>query len=162
MEIDPKSRTAKLYLIAQKIAERIPDFFDIKVQGKGNDATNMYMNLVNNTAQKILGEDLSNKAICDRTDSCFDFYVPEDKTVLEIALSLRNPNTEYEKDIFKCIIARDAGLPIERLILLSKPGALIKHAEPYRQAVAEVTRLHFGIEVVVLELQRAESVGTSE
>jgi hypothetical protein len=152
-EIDTNSVTAKICVLAQKLASQIPEFFEIKGQGAGDHATNEYMKLLNEAASGLLGKDLSNKKVCATTDACFDFYVPDERAVIEIALSLRNSNSEYEKDIFKCLIGKVNGLLIDKLILVSKPGGLAKQAEPYRQAVAEVARRN-GLAVIVCDLQK--------
>jgi len=72
--------------------------------------------------------------------------------VIEIALSLRNPNSEFEKDLLKCILAQRQGLAIKYLLLISKPGGMKKALEPGRKRMAELAEADFGIKVEVWDL----------
>src|SRR6266849_9637878 len=37
-------------------------------------------------------------------------------------LGLRNPNSEVERDVFKCLLAQEGGCAIKRLWFFAKPG----------------------------------------
>jgi hypothetical protein len=56
----------------------------------------------------------------------FDFFIPSEQTAVDIALSLRNVVTEFEKDIFKAILAKDGGKELTRLIMVGKHGVHMK------------------------------------
>ena len=57
-------------------------------------------------AKDIFRTDFSVKKACRGARYCFDFYFPDERTAVEIALGLHNPISEYERDIFKCLLAR--------------------------------------------------------
>ena len=50
-------------------------------------------------------------------------FCPDEGTAVEFAFGLHNPNSEFERDILKCILAIEDGCKIRKLILIGKPGA---------------------------------------
>ena len=89
----------ELYAIASSIAHETDSFFDTKGPGAGNLSTNQFIDLVRSRAEQAFGEDYSEQKICGDNSMAGDFYFPEEQTVVEIALGIKNPNTEFEKDI---------------------------------------------------------------
>jgi hypothetical protein len=74
------------------------------------------------------------------------------KRRLKIAGMLGGPNSEYEKDIFKCLLAQDRGCKIRRLMFIAKPGAAKIHSSPGRGAIAKFATQRFGVEITLDEL----------
>lgn len=103
-------------------------------------------------AKETFGRDYSEAKLCGDTDLAIDFYFPEEATAVEIAGMLGAPNSEYEKDIFKCILAKEAGASIEKLMFIAKPGSARVHGQPGRQAIAQFVEAKFGITIVLEEL----------
>lgn len=150
-------KTDRLYLLAQGIAVGTPRFFAVKGAGDGDRATNLFMSQLQKSAKGIFGRDYSEKQVCPGTKLAFDFYFPDEESAVEVALGLRNPNSEFERDIFKCLLAIEAGLRIKHLLFISKPGALSRQNSPASKAIiGYVLRLQ-GIEIEILELEPAAS-----
>lgn len=105
-------RVAKLFLAAQKIAWQTPDFFQKKGPGHGDRANAQFMSSLRQVAQGLFGCDLSEKRACRAANFRLDFYFPEERTAVEFAFGLCNPMSEFERDIFKCLLAQDEGLPV--------------------------------------------------
>ena len=82
-----------------------------------------------------------------------DFYFPSEGTIVEIALGLRNPNTEFEKDILKAVIAKSLGHRVEKLLFISKPGGSRKCRQPGRRRVREWLDEEHAISTEVLDLE---------
>jgi hypothetical protein len=103
-------------------------------------------------AKTIFGSDVSEKHCMSGTNLRFDFYLKEEETVIEVALSLHNPNTEYEKDLLKCILAKKEGLPIRKLLFICKPGGMKANLAPGKKCLADLVERDFGISVEVWDL----------
>jgi hypothetical protein len=99
-----------------------------------------------------LGADYSEKKICGATDFAVDFYFPAEATIVEVALGLPNPASEFEKDILKAIMAQDAGNQVSRLFFIARAGAAKKCAQPGRSAVREWAQAKHNLLVEVHEL----------
>src|SRR5713226_1067599 len=101
------SKESKLFLLAQAIATGTPGFFDIKGPGAGDKASNVFMTRLRTAAKELFGCDYSEKRACSSAKFAFDFYFPDAETAVEVALSLRNSSSEYERDILKCLLSID-------------------------------------------------------
>jgi len=128
-------KTQTIIRIAREAAEATPDFGRIKGAGDGDRATLQYMKLLQTRSFSVLGEDYSEKKICGDNSFAVDFYIPEEATIIEVALGLPNPASEFEKDILKAIMAQECGYPVRRLMFISRPGASKKCDQPGRTAM---------------------------
>ena len=146
------TKAERLFLIAQAIVEDTPDFFAAIGQGAGNLRSNAFMEKLRGQAKAALGRDYSEAKLCGDTKLAFDFFFPEEKTVVEIAGMLSAPNSEYEKDIFKCLLAQEAGATIHKLVFIAKPGAAKVQNQPGRMAIARFVLAHFELQITVEEL----------
>ena len=79
----------------------------------------------------------SEQAICGANGLKPDFYFREEETIVEVALGLPNPSSEFEKDILKAIMAQELGMPVRLLFFISRAGASKKCSQPGRTAMRE-------------------------
>lgn len=148
-----KGKAERLYLLAQAIAFRTPKFFDVKGAGTGDHATAEFMAQLRKVAVDSFGQDYSETKSISRAKLSFDFHFPDEETVVEVALGLRNPNSEYEHDIFKCLLAREDATAVKRLLFIAKPGALARQNSPGQKAIKDFVLKRFGLEIQILELE---------
>lgn len=146
------SNYQELYRLAQNLASRTEGFLDIKGPGAGNHATNKFISALGKLASEKFREDFSEKNISGSNSLAADFYFPKDGVIVEIALGLRNPNTEYEKDILKALMAKELGNDVRKLVFITKSGGLKKCNQPGRKAVKDWLLDSSKIEIEVLEL----------
>ena len=71
---------------------------------------------------------------------------------MEFAFSLDKPISEFERDIFKCLSAQEAGHPVRKLLLVSKPGGEARTASPGPKAIKDWVLRKYGLQVDVREL----------
>ena len=129
-----QDRPSKLLDLARAIAASTPDFQAVRGAGDGDRATHAFMRELRVQAKGAFGVDLSEKEMCGETSFAVDFYFPEESTVVEVALGLPNPASEFEKDILKALVARDHGHAVSRLVFISRAGAKQKCEQPGRTA----------------------------
>jgi len=123
------------------------------VTGAGDKACAAYLNKLNIRAEKRFGKQCcQQESVCDGTKLTFDFYFPDEKTAVEIALSLGNPQTEFERDIFKAILANDGGKPVAKLVLIGRSGSVKRHNRGDSLAIVKLVKAHHNIDVEVREL----------
>jgi hypothetical protein len=79
------------------------------------------------------------KAIYVGSKSKFDFYIESEATVVEIALSLKNPASEFEKDILKVLVFNQKHInkPITQLVFIGKAGANARCQTEQKKAFVE-------------------------
>ena len=148
------TKADQVFEVAQQLAAETPGFFKKKGPGVGDRASNEFMRELRKRLRIVLGGDYSEAPVIPDAGFRFDFYFPDEETVVEVALSLWKPRCEYEVDILKCILAQEQGASIRRLVMISKPGASARQAYPGRSAVAGFVRRKFGLEVTVRELDQ--------
>lgn len=146
-------RSMILLRIAREIAASNVNFHAILGPGEGDRATNTFMRQLRESAIKIFGADYSEYKTCGDTSLAVDFYFPEEGTIVEIALGLPNPGSEYEKDILKALMAQELGHRVERLLFISRPGATKKCSQPGRNAMKKWAYAKHSLLVEVHELE---------
>lgn len=103
-------------------------------------------------ATAAFGHDHAEQKICGETAFAADFYFPEEATVVEVALGLPNPASEFEKDILKAIVAQDYDYKVHRLFFISRAGAAKKCAQLGRTALMAWAKAKHELSVEVHEL----------
>src|SRR6059058_1582682 len=96
-----EDRPNKLLLLARQIALATPDFQLVRGPSAGDHATYDFMRELREQACEAFGTDYSETRMCGETSFAADFYFPEEATIVEVALGLPNPASEFEKDILK-------------------------------------------------------------
>jgi hypothetical protein len=150
-------QTKRLMRIAQQIADQWPGFFERKGAGRGDKDTNAFMAELGQRAQEVLGGDFAEKKLCGQNNLAVDFYFPDEETIVEVALSLRNPQSEFERDILKAIMAKQQGWQVRHLVFLSKPGAKKRHEQPSSLAIQSWLKRKRHIDVHIYELSDQHS-----
>ena len=130
-------RPEQLFDLASDIVTATTDFQTVRGPGDGDRSTQSFIRQLGDRAHEVFGEDYSEKRICGETNYAVDFYFPDEATIVEVALGLPNPNTEFEKDMLKALIARDSGHEVRRLYFISRPGAKKKCSQPGRAALMQ-------------------------
>ncbi len=138
--------------IARGIATDTPEFERALGPGAGDHRTNDFMRKLRKAATEMFGEDFSEKKICGETALAVDFYFPKEETIVEVALGLPNPSTEFEKDVLKAIMAHETGSPVRKLVFISRPGGVKKLSQPGRKAVIAWAKAKHLLEIEVFDL----------
>jgi hypothetical protein len=124
---------ARLLSLAQNLALERPGFFDIKGPNVGDKDAAAFMAALRVRAADAFGADFAEQTICGQNRLCVDYYFrgSHDR---RIAMGLRNPNSEFERDVLKAIMAQDAGHTVRHLAFIAKPGATKKCSQPSARA----------------------------
>jgi hypothetical protein len=138
--------------LASALAARTPDFQAVKGAGEGDHATNSFMRHLRADAEAALRADFSEKKICGNNSFAADFYFPAEGAIVEVALGLHNPASEFEKDILKAFMARESGHLVRRLVFIARAGAAKKCAQPGRSAVIAWARAKHDLAIEIREL----------
>jgi hypothetical protein len=107
---------------------------------------------VRESALRVFGFDYSEKKVCGQNSLAVDFYFHEEEIIVEVALGLPNPASEFEKDVLKAIMALETGQKVRSLVLISRPGGVKKCAQSGRRAVIAWAKANHGLIVEVHDL----------
>jgi hypothetical protein len=145
-------RASTLFTLAQALALERPGFFEIKGPSVGDKDTAAFMRELRRRAETTFGVDYAEQKVCGPNGLCVDYYFPGEATIVEIAMGLRNSNSEFERDILKAIMAQEAGHSVQRLLFIAKPGALKKCGQPSSRAIIEWAGRAHGLIVSIHEI----------
>lgn len=149
------SKAKQVLNLASNIASENKNFHTALGSGAGDRATLEFMRQLRRQATKTFRHDFSEQKICGKTAQAVDFYFPDEETIVEVALGLKYPNSEFEKDILKAIMAKGQKHRVRLLFFISRPGATKKCAQPGRKAFMEWVRSKHGIQVEIHEIGAA-------
>jgi len=144
-------RVAQLVQLARHLASEDPQFQRVRGPNDGDRATARYLRELQRRAQSVFGVDYSERKICGATGYAVDFYLERERTVVEVALGLPNPASEFEKDILKAIVAKKH-VPVDRLVFISRAGGETKCRQPGRTALIQWARENHQLEIEVFDL----------
>ena len=144
-------RIDRLVELARAIVEENPTFHAVRGAGAGDHATAAFLRELRARARAAFVEDCSEQRICGPTGYAVDFYFAPERTVVEIALGLPNPGSEFEKDLLKAIIAQDYHR-VDRLVLVSRAGGEKKCRQPGRSALIAWALAEHNLQVSVIDL----------
>lgn len=150
-------KSKKLFEITDDLAAELPTLFDIQGPSLGDKATARFMRELRARCRTNFERDFAEKQICGPNRLAVDYYFPDEETVVEIAFSLRNPLSEFEHDILKAIMARDAGHPVRRLVFITKPGGAKRCNQPGAQAIIQWAKRAHDLVINILELRPKEA-----
>ena len=145
-------RPTRLLALAREIAGANAEFQQVKGPGAGDHATGAFMQELRDRAGRTFGADYSERKLCGETSFAVDFCFPEEETIVEVALGLPNPGSEFEKDILKAVIAQDSGFRVRKLFFISRAGAAKKCSQPGRTLAKEWALAKHELVVEVHEL----------
>jgi hypothetical protein len=149
--MDARTKVDMLLKMIQQIADDHPNFFVRKGQGVGNLDTNLFVTELNKRALEEFGVDHSEKKICGETNHAVDYYFQDEAAIVEVALSLWTPNSEFEKDILKALMAQEH-YPVKRLVLIGKPGSVEKCKSPSRKSIIDWARRTHSLNIEVHDI----------
>lgn len=146
-----------LFDLASELAAASSAFFDIQGPSAGDKATAAFMGELRARSAATFGEDFAEKRICGANGLTVDYYFPDEATIVEVAMSLRNPTSEFERDILKAIMAQEAGHMVESLVFMTKPGGEKRCAQPGARAIIEWAKRAHGLAIAIREIQPLRS-----
>ena len=142
-----------LLQVVQRVADSTPGFFDIKGPGDGDRATNAFMKSLREELEEAVPFAKPEQCLCGENKLAVDFYLPPEGTIVELAFGLRNPTSEFERDILKALMAKETGCEVHRLVFVSKPGALKRHRQPSSQAIIKWAKQKHDLEIAFYEIK---------
>lgn len=152
--LDDMTASRALLAAAKAIVAQNSSFQAVLGPRAGDHATAAFLKELQMAEVAHAGSHCHEQKICGETVLTVDFYFREEQTIVEVALGLPNPQSEFEKDVLKAIIAKELGNPVRRLVFISRAGGEKKCSQPGRRAVIEWARLRHELVIEVHDLPR--------
>ena len=139
--------------LAREIARANRNFQAVLGPGEGDKATNAFMTQLRKRAMEAFGKDYSEQKVCGDTSLTVDFYFSDEATIVEVALGLPNPASEFEKDILKGLMAQESGHNVRRLFFITRAGGEKKCTQLGRNSMKEWASTNHQLLIEVHELE---------
>jgi hypothetical protein len=81
-----------------------------------------------------------------------DFWLEDEQTIMEVEYSMWSSDPLLEREVFKALLAKDAGRDVRHLILIGDPGSVRRWQAPTPRAVMHWVEQHHQIRVQIWEL----------
>jgi hypothetical protein len=146
-EIDAKAEG--LVMIARTLVLDWPRFYTMLEPKAARYGIHAFKAELRSRAFAELCVDYAQKPICGGA-LALDYLIGS--TVVEIAMDLRDDNSEFERDILQVLIAESELHSISHLLFLAKTGARARCNTPARKALADWVEREYGVRVEVREL----------
>lgn len=153
-------RVQSLIVLAEALAREDETFFRIAGPGAGDRRTNSYIRELRLRAEQLFRHDYSEARICGDTGLRVDYYFPDEGAIVEIAFSLRNAASEFERDLLKAVVAQESGSRVTRLVFLCKPGGERRHLTPASQAFIRWLGERHGIATKIRDIRELDEGGS--
>lgn len=160
---DLGSVTVSFIELVRETVNSTPNIFRYSSPHEAHDASILFHMNVATRVHEIKLPVCYDQYLIAGTGARPDCYVPQEQTVVEIALSLYDTENELLKDVLKCLLMRDQGRPVSTLVLL---GGIRESATrrkvprtstqqmstPFNRAVIELLERAYGLRILVFDL----------
>ena len=146
------NKVERLVGLALELLEETSGFFEIKGPGVGDKATASFMRALRKRAKQELGGEYSEARVSHEAEFKFDFYFPDEATAVEFAFGLNRPLSEFEKDVFKALLAKEDGKELNTLVFVAKQDGTKRHGQPGSSEIKRFVKEKFGLEIRIIDL----------
>ena len=146
---EENGRVEKLIGIARTLISDWPRFYPMLEPEAARYGIRAFKAELRSRAFAEFCVDYSEKPICGG-NLALDYLIGN--TVVEIAMDLRDENSEFERDILRALIAESELNTISHLLFLAKTGARARCNTPGRKALADWVEREYGVRVEVREM----------
>ncbi|MGA9450783.1 MAG: hypothetical protein WBW41_05490, partial [Verrucomicrobiia bacterium] len=98
------------------------------------------------------GTGVVNQFLSKENRQSVDFWLEDEQTILEAEFNLLSSPPVLEKEVFKALLAKDAGKDVRQLILIGDPGSVLLSQSPIPKSIINWVERRHQIRVQIWEL----------
>jgi len=142
--------TVLLRIIEEVVVDH-PYFFQSTGAGQANKASNEFVKAVQARVNDEIGEGCVEHIINTDSRMAVDYYFEDERTIVEVARLVKNPNSEFHKDILKGLLAQDHCV-VDCLVFIGGRGSENACRTPARKAIIDWAYAKHGLRVEVYDI----------
>ncbi|MCO5759969.1 MAG: hypothetical protein NHG36_00455 [Chromatiaceae bacterium] len=117
--------------------------FKLRRAGAGTPFVNEVINHLKFLVDQEFGSGVVNQFLSKANRQTVDFWLEDEHTIVEMEFNILTLPPVLEKEVFKALLAKDAGNDVRQLVLIGDPGAaLLSHAPTPASIIEWVERQH--------------------
>lgn len=136
------TKAHRIFQLAQEGADAYR-MFKLRRAGAGTLFVNEVINHLKFLVAQEFGGDVVNQFLSAANRQTVDFWLEDEHTIVEMEFNILTSPPVLEKEVFKALLAKDAGKDVRQLVLIGDPGAaLLSHSPTPASIIEWVERLH--------------------
>ena len=136
------NKAQRIFKLAQEGADAYR-MFKLRRAGAGTPFVNEVINHLKFLVAQEFGSDVVNRFLSTANRQAVDFWLDDEHTIIEMEFDILTSPPVLEKQVFKALLAKDAGNDVRQLVLIGDPGAaLLSHAPTPSSIIEWVERRH--------------------
>jgi hypothetical protein len=155
------SKAERICQLAQEVVASY-NMLNARRAGAGDPFTREVIDHLKFRAVEEFGAGIVNQFLSKANRQLVDFWIEDEQTIVEVEYSMWSLDPLLEKEVFKALLAKDAGKDVRHLILIGDPGSVRRWQKPTPQSVIDWVQRHHHIRVQIRELTESAAPGTRE
>ena len=147
------SKIERVFQLAQEGAD-VYHMFKLRRAGAGT----LFVNEVINHLKSLVVHEFGTAVITQylgkkENGESVDFWLEDEQTIMEVEFDILSSPPVLEKEVFKALLAKDAGTNVQHLILIGDPGSVVNSQTPRAKSIIAWVEKHHQIRVQIWELK---------
>jgi len=152
LETAGMSKAERIFQLAQECADAYR-MFKARRAGAGTPYVNEVINHLKFLVVQEFGIGVVNQFLSQENRQSVDFWLEDEQTIMEMEFNILSSPPVLEKEVFKALLAKDAGKDVRHLILISDPGSVLLSQTPTPLSVINWVARRHQIRVQIWELK---------
>jgi hypothetical protein len=146
------SKAERIFQLAQEGAD-VYHMFKARRAGAGTAYVNEVINHLKFLVAQEFGTGVVNQFLSKEARHSVDFWLEDEQTIIEMEFNILSSPPVLEKEVFKALLAKDAGNDVRHLILIADPGSALLAQAPTPASIINWVERRHQIRVQIWELK---------
>ena len=146
------TKAERIFQLAQEGADAYR-MFKARRAGGGTPYVNEVINHLKLVVAQELGAGVVNQILHQASHQTVDFWLEDEQTIMEIEFNTFSSPPVLEKQVFKALLAKDAGKDVRHLILIGDPASVLLSQAPTPVSIINWVERRHQIRVQIWELK---------
>ena len=146
------TKAKRIFQLAQEGADAYR-MFKARRAGGGIPYVNEVVNHLKFLVDQEFGTGVVNQFLSKENRQSVDFWLEDEQTILEIEFNTFSSPPVLEKEVFKALLAKDAGKDVRHLVLIGDPGSALLSQAPAPMSIINWVERRHQIGVQIWELK---------
>ena len=146
------SKAERIFQLAQQGSDAYR-MFKARRAGAGTCYINEVINHLKFQVEQEFGTGVVSQFLSKENRQSVDFWLEDEQTILEVEFNILSSPPVLEKEVFKALLAKDAGKDVRHLILIGDPGSALLSKAPTPASVMNWVERRHQIRVQIWELK---------
>jgi len=145
-------KAERIFQLAQEGADAYR-MFKARRAGGGTPYVNEVVNHLKYLVGQEFGTGVINQFLSKENRQSVDFWLEDEHTIVEIEFNIFSSPPVLEKEVFKALLAKDAGKDVRHLVLIGDPGSALLSQAPAPMSIINWVERRHQIGVQIWELK---------